>query len=205
MPKKVCPNGHVFNSDLYGDECPICHQSASNSYGEGQPGAAMPPHSGMGAEGHTHIVTPQQPGQGPVFMTGGADPVGETKMRKTEPAVSSRRTVIKGQQQGRKLVGFLVSYNRNPMGVSFNIYEGKNLVGRDAKCDIRVAEDSQMSGVHMSIVYRGVDNKFKFRDEQSSNGTFINKQLIDEGELQNYDIVRLGGTVFIFIAIPKLG
>uniref|UniRef100_UPI0040276C70 FHA domain-containing protein n=1 Tax=Prevotella sp. TaxID=59823 RepID=UPI0040276C70 len=56
-----------------------------------------------------------------------------------------------------------------------------------------------------SILYRNVDNKFKFRDEQSSNGTFVNKELADEGELQNYDIIRLGGTVFIFIAIPKLG
>lgn len=50
-----------------------------------------------------------------------------------------------------------------------------------------------------------MDNKFKYRDEQSSNGTFVNKELSDEGELQNYDIIRLGNTVFIFIAIPKLG
>ena len=49
-----------------------------------------------------------------------------------------------------------------------------------------------MSGRHMSILYRNVDNKFKYRDEQSSNGTFVNKELSDEGELQNYDIIRLG-------------
>ena len=106
---------------------------------------------------------------------------------------------------GRKLVGFLVTFNRNPLGKAYNIYEGKNFVGRDRSCDISVPEDTQMSSRHMSILYRNVDNKFKFRDEQSSNGTFINKELIDEGELQNYDIIRLGGTVFIFIAIPKLG
>lgn len=56
----------------------------------------------------------------------------------------------------------------------------------------------------MSILYRSVDNKFKFRDEQSSNGTFINKELLDEGELQNYDIVRVGSTLFIFVAIPQI-
>ena len=91
------------------------------------------------------------------------------------------------------------------MGKAFNLYEGKNFIGRDQSCDISLPWDKQMSGRHMSILYRNVDNKFKYRDEQSSNGTFVNKELSDEGELQNYDIIRLGNTVFIFIAIPKLG
>ena len=104
----------------------------------------------------------------------------------------------------RKLVGFLVTYNRDPNGRAFNIYEGRNFVGRDASCDISIPDDDQMSGRHLSILYRNVDNKFKFRDEQSSNGTFVNKELLDDGELQNYDIIRAGSTIFIFIAIPSI-
>lgn len=209
MPKKVCPNGHIYNSDIYGDECPICHQVASEPSTGIQSDPAMPPFN-PAAEGHTHIVAPQQQTAPKPFMVGGnvADPIGETKVRKESSA--GGKTVIRpagGQPmtKGRKLVGFLVTYNRNPMGVSYNIYEGKNFIGRDSRCDIHIQEDTQMSGQHMSILYRNVDNKFKFRDEQSSNGTFINKELLDEGELHNYDIIRLGGTVFIFIAIPKLG
>lgn len=91
------------------------------------------------------------------------------------------------------------------MGKAFNIYEGRNYVGRDTNCDISVPDDPQMSSRHMSILYRSVDNKFKFRDEQSSNGTFVNKELLDDGELENYDIIRVGSTLFIFIAIPKIG
>ena len=49
-----------------------------------------------------------------------------------------------------------------------------------------------------------MDQTFKFRDEQSSNGTFINKQLLDDGKLQNYDIIRVGSTLFIFVAIPQI-
>lgn len=129
------------------------------------------------------------------------------------PQENSSRTMIRrpdGAPQagkvppGRKLVGFLVTYNRTPLGKAFPIYEGRNYVGRDASCDIAVTDDNQMSGRHMSILYRSVDNKFKFRDEQSSNGTFINKELLDEGELQNYDIVRVGSTLFIFVAIPQI-
>jgi hypothetical protein len=186
----------------------------------------MPPYNQMPSDnaGGTHVTPPSgsdnQPFGGTSPMAGGAavyggnDAVGETKIHQQQDQQAQQRpvgggTVIRppkgaASTQGRKLVGFLVTYNRNPLGKSYNIYEGKNFIGRDRSCDISVPEDNQMSGRHMSILYRNVDNKFKYRDEQSSNGTFVNKELSDEGELQNYDIIRLGGTVFIFIAIPKL-
>lgn len=149
-------------------------------------------------------------------MFGGDDVSGETKIRPNQPGAQQPQapvgggTVIRQPKgaaagKGRKLVGFLVTYNGDPLGKAFNLYEGKNFIGRDQSCDISLPWDHQMSGRHMSILYRNVDNKFKYRDEQSSNGTFVNKELSDEGELQNYDIIRLGNTVFIFIAIPKLG
>lgn len=216
MPKKVCPNGHIYDSSIYGDECPLCPKGGNETQyspqqdfvpQQEQAGGTMvsPPagsnqmsggaaFGGMDASGETFVKGGQQgahkqpTAQGP--MGGG------TVIRQPKGAASA---------QGRKLVGFLVTYNRNPQGKSYNIYEGKNFIGRDHSCDISVPEDNQMSGRHMSILYRNVDNKFKYRDEQSSNGTFVNKELSDEGELTNYDIIRLGNTVFIFIAIPKLG
>lgn len=229
MPKKVCPNGHIYDSSIYGDECPLCPKGGAETQYMQRPDMGMPPFD-RAAEpaGGTQINVPvggAPMGGGtpigggaamgaaqPIGMAGAADASGETMVRPQQPqrGVIGGGTVIrqpKGmvQAQGRKLVGFLVTYNRNPQGKAFNLYEGKNFVGRDRSCDICVPEDNQMSGRHMSILYRNVDNKFKFRDEQSSNGTFVNKELADEGELHNYDIIRLGGTVFIFIAIPKLG
>ncbi len=111
---------------------------------------------------------------------------------------------VKPGEEGRKLVGFLVTYNRNPLGRAFNIYEGRNVIGRDASCDIAIPDDNQMSGKHMSIRYLSGNNKFRFHDEMSSNGTYVNKELLDDGELQNYDIIRIGSTLFIFIAIPQI-
>lgn len=220
MPKKVCPNGHIYDSSIYGDECPLCPKGAAVSAppAGGMPGG-MPAFESAGPG--THVTppagAPQMPGAVPSAVPGMApvpDASGETQVRgRAGSAPVGGGTVIRqpgaagGRPagSGRKLVGFLVTYNRNPMGKAFNIYEGKNYIGRDRSCDISVPEDNQMSGRHMSILYRNVDNKFKYRDEQSSNGTFVNKELSDEGELENYDIVRLGSTVFIFIAIPKLG
>jgi len=164
---------------------------------------------------------PAAGGFGPAAGPKGAAPQdnsGETKVRPNDAvpggAPSARTTIRRpgaaggaaaaGGENNRRLVGFLVTYNRNPMGKAYNIYEGRNYIGRDAKCNICVPDDDQMSGTHMSILFRNVDSKFKFRDEQSSNGTFVNKELLDEGELKNYDIIRVGNTLFIFMAIPML-
>lgn len=227
MPKKICPNGHIYDSSIYGEECPLCPKGGgvSNNFNAGMDPNMANSGSTIGAAAGTRVSPPAGVQTGPQNMgpsqTGanrqasaydGAS--GETQFgagaRPAPKATVGGGTVIRPPRgaanvNGRKLVGFLVTYNRNPLGKAFELYEGKNYIGRDRSCDICVGDDNQMSGRHMSILYRNVDNKFKYRDEQSSNGTFVNKELSDEGELQNFDIIRLGGTVFIFIAIPQLG
>jgi hypothetical protein len=105
-------------------------------------------------------------------------------------------------QEGKKLVGFLVSYSLNPLGEFFPIFEGRNYVGRESSSNICIEGDSLISGKHFSILYRTAEKKFKFKDELSSNGTVINGKLSDEGELKNFDLIRIGVTQLLFIAIP---
>ncbi len=236
MQKKQCPNGHVYDPDIYGDSCPLCPpgtQPPAGAYDTSSPktvlgGAPVPPPSPKPAPNpmKTQFGGAQPAGQGgmktqfggtPQPAPIGRQPVGNdasgtTRVRPEEASPrGGGRTVIRHAPgpgpapQERKLVGFLVTYNRNPAGRAFNIYEGRNYIGRDASCDISLPDDGQMSGKHFSILYRNADGKFKFRDEQSTNGTFINKELLDDGNLQNYDIIRAGGTIFIFIEIPRIG
>lgn len=220
MSKKCCPNGHWYDPSIYGDQCPMCPTDGSAAGGvnsstdfQNSVGLANP-----NSDGHTIISGPGRNVGGFNAANGGPDVSGPTKLRPQdsipdEVAGNGGHTVIRRpgganaatNRQGRKLVGFLVTYNHDPMGKAYNLYEGRNFIGRDSNCDISISDDTQMSGRHMSILYRSVDDKFKFRDEQSSNGTFVNKELLDDGELQNYDIIRVGSTLFIFIAIPKIG
>lgn len=214
MPKKTCPNGHVYDTDIYGDTCPICPPNAS-SYAN--------PTSTVDEGARTRMITPKT---NPA-MTGpqAQNPAGPTRVNpefqqrpnvaqphSASPVATARTTIrpagrgqVQPGTQDRKLVGFLVTYNRTPMGKSFNIYEGRTTIGRDASCDICIPDDNLMSGHHMTIQYLSGTNKFRFRDEMSSNGTYVNKEICDTGELQNYDIVRVGSTLFIFIAIPQIG
>jgi hypothetical protein len=228
MLKKTCPNGHVYDQSIYGDTCPLCPSSASTGSNTASNLTMAAPGEPSGA--HTRVVQPtMNPGgipNGFPNMQVQQDPTGSTKVSpnvkqqaqgttQPQPQNGGARTTIrrnpammgaavKPGENGRKLVGFLVTYNRTPMGKAFNIYEGRNYIGRDASCDISIPDDNQMSGKHMLIRYLSGNNKFSFKDEMSSNGTYVNKELLDEGELQNYDIIRVGSTLFIFIAIPQI-
>ena len=113
------------------------------------------------------------------------------------------QTQEKADQERKKLTGFLVTYNLSPNGEFFPLYEGKNSIGRTTSSSISIQGDSAISDRHLSILYRVVDRKFKFKDEQSSNGTFINGELLDEGELKNLDVITLGSTRLLFMEIPQ--
>lgn len=229
MIKKTCPNGHVYDQSIYGDTCPLCPSSANMGSNTASNQTMAAPGDSSGA--HTRVVQPSMNSgsgipNGFPNVQAQQDPTGSTRVSPnvkqqaqgaTQPQsqnVGARTTirrnpammgaVVKPGEDGRKLVGFLVTYNRTPMGKAFNIYEGRNYIGRDVSCDISIPDDNQMSGRHLLIRYLSGNNKFSFKDEMSSNGTYINKELLDEGELQNYDIIRVGSTLFIFIAIPQI-
>lgn len=180
-----------------------------------QPTAAPGTPGGAAPNWTPNVQMPQQDPTGSTRVSPGVKQQVQETVQPQAPAGGSARTTIrrnpammgaaaKPNESGRKLVGFLVTYNRTPMGKAFNIYEGRNYIGRDASCDISIPDDNQMSGKHLLIRYLSGNNKFSFKDEMSSNGTFVNKELLDEGELQNYDIIRVGSTLFIFIAIPQI-
>jgi hypothetical protein len=120
------------------------------------------------------------------------------------PIERTKTGTIMGDVPGRKLVGFLVTYGLDANGLFFPLYEGRNFVGRDAASDIHLQGDSGISGKHFSILYRDSNKKFKFKDEQSRYGTFVNGQELDEGELVNHDVIRVGSTQLIFIVIPQM-
>ncbi|MDR1680342.1 MAG: FHA domain-containing protein [Prevotellaceae bacterium] len=133
----------------------------------------------------------------------GADDAPVATGKPVKPGGKFGGTVIAGNTDGRKLVGFLVSYSVDSNGVFFPLYEGRNVIGRGPSADICIPEDSAITEKHCSILYRSIDQKFKFKDEQSTNGTFVNEEIQDEGNLKEHDIIRVGSTRLIFIVIPQ--
>jgi hypothetical protein len=200
MAKKQCSRGHIYDSAIYGDNCPFCPSQGGGGTvvvgGTSGGGFGEKTELNMGgtefnSEGRTQVAGETRSASPTIPMDSGG---GRTIIRPVQGGAAS---------SGRKLVGLLVTYSANPNGQVFNIFEGKNFIGRDMPVDVCIP-DNEVSGKHFSILYRSVDGKFKFKDEQSSNGTFLNEVLTDEGELNSFDVIKIGGTRLIFIAIPQL-
>jgi len=188
---KLCENGHYFPSNL--SECPYCPKSEGGDVG-----------IGGGDLGNTKIDGGAGGGleQTQIFGGGGVD------LNRTQvfgdagggnPFAGGANFNEPPRHQGRKLVGWLVSFTIDEFGQDFRLYEGRNIIGSDPACDIIVNGDSAVSGKHLTILHRM--GHFKFRDEFSTNGTFINDVFEEEGTLNDGDMIRIGETIFKFRSI----
>ena len=92
---------------------------------------------------------------------------------------------------------YLTCLEGKHMGQSFVLAEKTVSIGRSSKCNI-IVDDPTVSSHHASIIRKG--NEVVIRDEQSSNGTYINARRIQETTLFPEDIIRIGQSAFkVFI------
>lgn len=95
----------------------------------------------------------------------------------------------------RTVVGWIVAQNGNHRGEDFRIYDGKNILGTAADCDI-VITDPYLSAKHCTI--RHENGNFQVTDLDSMNGTFVNQKRCTTSDLIDNDTIRLGRTEFKF-------
>ncbi len=203
---KQCPNGHYYQ----GVSCPYCRTGNQ---------------TGNSTALKTEVFVDNDTDKTAVGSFGMSDTDGGAKTtvisgqetvanRKQKPSAGYNRTVfgdeeteIKGAEAqlglkkevrySRKLVGWLVTYSFDKLGVDFKLYEGRNIIGRDIDCGI-IVNDGRMSGKHAVLLFRA--NKYSLTDSQSSHGTFVNDEDIElePRYLKDGDIIRMGDTVFKF-------
>lgn len=196
MATKKCANGHQYDSSIYGDKCPFCPSSTSST------GKTKVPEEPIG--GGTKVI--DGPG---TDIPGGTikieDPIGKNVPGGNTIIHHTNPTGGTGMVSGnRKLVGLLVSYNLNPLGDVYKIYEGKNLIGKSPTCDIALIGDNYISSSHLLVLYREAENIFWAIDQNSSNGTYINGEFASERmRLNTNDVIVIGATKLIFLAIPQ--
>lgn len=118
-------------------------------------------------------------------------------------AVANQPLIQRSNQQapGRRMVGVIVTYSWLPQGQVFPVFEGRNYLGKDPECEVRLVTDHSLSGKHAAIFYRG--RYFTITDEKSMNGTYVNgaEAPITGMPLSNYDEIKTGATTWRFIII----
>jgi hypothetical protein len=153
------------------------------------------------------VAAPPPPPSAPPVATPAAPPA-KAPPDKAARARIERRTFVMPMEEVKqaavskgKLVGWVVTFTRNPDGEDYRLRAGRNVLGAHPSCDI-VVEDEAVSGVHASIVYR--NGRCFIKDELSSNGTFVNGAEIDEPRpLESYDEIRIGNTTLTFIGLER--
>lgn len=155
--------------------CPYCR--AALGQGAAAPAAPAPP-------------LPNRPGAPP----GGGVP--------NMPVIQGDKTMAIDISQlsgpKRSVVGWLVCMNGNQKGMDFRIFDGVNTIGAAADCDI-VITDEYLSSKHALIRYE--EGKYEFRDNDSTNGSFLNEKKTTKDELIDNDTIRLGRTELRFKAL----
>jgi two-component system cell cycle response regulator len=108
-------------------------------------------------------------------------------------------TVIsKISEQPLSLEAALVVIYGLDLGRKFDLGRSETVVGRASKADICVDMES-VSRNHATIT--NTKKGVRIRDLGSTNGTFINDERVEgERELRNGDLVKIGRTIFKFIA-----
>ena len=203
MSKKTinkCPNGHVMDPNW--DSCPYCDAQKKS---------------------RQEVDATRKPTIDLTYTDDNAEPhVRRTLVDGISSVSQSRRTIVlpqdgvdapaSGKQVNdyRKIVGVLVSYSWIPSGQIYPIREGKNYITSgngdsmpsDQTYNIQVPQDQRMSRVHALILYRA--GKYEIIDQESSNGTFINGEILPSNlsvELNNNDEIKTGSTLWTFIKI----
>ncbi|TAE74941.1 MAG: FHA domain-containing protein [Bacteroidetes bacterium] len=212
---RLCDNGHYFPQTL--ENCPYCPKPTSKG-GSGQTALGNKNNDESGTQGNlarTQIFGGNQPKDDGGFPNlnipksqggGGGGNLNRTQIFSGNNSfpdfgggfASPQQFQPELGSQGRKMVGWLVSFTIDALGIDYKLYEGRNLIGSDDGCDIPVNDDA-VSSRHLTILHRM--GQFKFKDEFSTNGTFINDVFMEEGNLKDGDMIRIGDTIFKFRSI----
>jgi two-component system cell cycle response regulator len=83
------------------------------------------------------------------------------------------------------------------LGKKYNLEQPAIIIGRSSKSDIQVDQES-VSRNHAKIINTG--KTIILRDLGSTNGTYVNDELIDEYVLRDGDFIKIGRTIFKFLS-----
>jgi len=83
------------------------------------------------------------------------------------------------------------------LGKKYNLNRPQIIIGRSSKADIQIDQEA-VSRNHCKIINTG--KAILLRDMGSTNGTYINDELIDEYVLRDGDFIKVGRCIFKFLS-----
>ncbi|MDR3267444.1 MAG: hypothetical protein LBT83_00020 [Tannerella sp.] len=130
IAKKTCSKGHIYDSAIYGDNCPFCPSMAEiDTVVNNSRGSTVDDGAFYGDARDSYVFDER--------WLVGVRRDDKAAMREAYNMAVKYGCRIGKITTNRKLVGLLVTSNISP-GDVFNIYEGENTVGCNATSDIYI-------------------------------------------------------------------
>lgn len=186
------------------------HAASPNNKGEGM--------SQRCEKGHfydptRHVTCPHCGVPGLTVDPGPTRPASQQALENTRPAgdekTQARKVVEEGATVGvfkarigiEPVVGWLVCVEGPDRGRDYRIRSQRNFIGRDARMDISITSDDQISREnHAAITYDPRSNNFRLSPGESHGITYLNDGAVDVPVvLRAYDVIELGATKLIFV------
>ncbi len=104
-----------------------------------------------------------------------------------------------------RIVGWMVSFDKNPSGQEYVIRAGRTRIGRSRDNDIALFFEPKSSDLHATIIHKK-NGECAIKDEGSTNGTVVNGEDIGIGSvqvLQSGDTVTIGESSFLVFLIAN--
>lgn len=208
MNLKRCDKGHFYDADKF-TSCPHCAGGIGNS----DETVAMQPDDDIKTEALTVDKYEKQApvkAEPPRQMTSSLSANISRAMQEaamSEAPVSAQddddaKTVryYETETGVEPVVGWLVCIQGDDMGKSFNLKDGRNFIGRSAKMDVVLKDNSVSRDKHAVVVYEPKRREFLAQPGESRELFYLNDNLVLNFEkLQVNDIIQVGNTKLMFV------
>lgn len=193
MAQARCKNGHIYDREIYGDDCPYCDRGTGTiSFGGSAPRerAFFAPEE-IGRSEPVSAITPEDIGRTapPKAYLEQMEEIG-----KTQPA-------FKPREGSDPVVGWLVCVSGHEAGKDYRLAARMNTIGRGGEMDVHIkGDDAITSNTHAKIDYDVLNNAFYLLPANNANTIYCNGAPVYAAtKLAPYDRLRLGLTELLFV------
>lgn len=217
MKMKTCPNGHIYDEDLYPQGCPYCDPGRKViDYDKTEthvPGAGS-------AQDKTHMapIMPAQYPSGDDGKTVSPSREGSSQGATIRPNPNpirqdGNRTMVYHRDHSdvtAPVAGWLVCV-KGPQalkGKSFEVLDKINTIGRDWSNDIRLDDPTITAVDHARIAFDPKHREFALLPEKATNIVYLNDHAVySPTPLSAYDSIEFGECQFVFVPFcgPRFG
>jgi hypothetical protein len=107
---------------------------------------------------------------------------------------------VLGTHVNKAVVGWLVCMQGPQKGQDYRLFDGRNVLGTAADCDV-VVYDPFVSARHCVIMVESAKSRYLIQDLDSRNHTFVNSKQIMKQDLIDNDDIRVGNVHYRFKAL----